>query len=227
MVVSLTRYFSILGLTAIMLATGGLIYFYSYVATAHLIQLTEDENARLTKSLSNAIWPEFGTYISGSKISNGNALRSQPETDQLNAAISYAVKDLNVLKVKIYNIQGVTIFSSEYSQIGESKFESKGFNLAIDTGRPVSKISKRDKFSAFSKEVFDRDVVESYVLVRNASGTAEAVFEVYRDVTAQVKSIIDVRGKLFVGLLAIFGIQYLFLYLYVRKVRALIDKSKT
>ena len=73
-----------------------------------------------------------------------------------------------VLKIKIYNLEGLTVYSSQAAQMGDDKSENPGFLMARDQLRPASKLSFRDSFSAFSGAVEDRDLVETYVAVQGA-----------------------------------------------------------
>jgi signal transduction histidine kinase len=101
--------------------------------------------------------------------------------------------------------------------MGEDKSENPGFLKAAQEGNPASKLSFRDTFSAYSSVVHDRDLVESYIPVRNAEGQIEGVFELYTDVTPFVAQI-GTNSKLFVaGLLLAFGLLYAILFLIVRR----------
>ena len=121
-----------------------------------------------------------------------------------------------MLKVKIYNLDGLTVFSSQASQIGEDKSNNPGFFAAARDGRPASKLAHKDRFSAFSGEVLDRDLVESYLPIRRGDGPVEGVFELYSDVTPLIGKIERFTAKLAAGILLVFGLLYVVLYLIVR-----------
>ena len=85
---------------------------------------------------------------------------------------------LSVVKIKIYNLDGLTIFSTDERQVGEDRSGNEGFRQARD-GLVASAIIYRDKFDAFEGTLSNRNLIYSYVPVRPAAGLApEAVFEV-------------------------------------------------
>ena len=94
---------------------------------------------------------------------DGDALRERPETPALHAAFVELTRDLPVLKVKIYGLNGRTIYSSEFSQIGETKPISGGFGWTLENRAPSSSISFRESFNAFSGTVHARHLTESYL----------------------------------------------------------------
>ena len=124
---------------------------------------------------------------------------------------------LPVLKVKIYNLDGLTVYSSEPSQMGADKSENPRFLSAAHKGAPASSLTYRDTFSAFSSMVYDREVVETYIPVRGAEGRIEGVFELYSDVTPLMARIRTNSTLFVVGILVSFGLLYAILFLVVRR----------
>src|SRR5690606_23147611 len=106
-----------------------------------------------------------------------------PEFEALDEDLRRLSDGSSIIKVKIYAPNGLTVYSSEFSQIGESKSGSSGFEAALGGG-VASELVYKDTFSAFEGVISDRDVVESYVSIR-PSGTSEiqGVIELYDDVT--------------------------------------------
>src|SRR3546814_8297496 len=70
------------------------------------------------------------------------------------------LRDLSILKIKIYDLNGLTVYSSDPGQIGEDKSGNNGF-LAARTGHRASELTHRDTFSAFEQTVEDHDVLSS------------------------------------------------------------------
>src|SRR3546814_20674481 len=92
------------------------------------------------------------------------------------------LRDLSSLKIKIYDLNGLTVYSSDPGQIGEDKSGNNGF-LAARTGHRASELTHRDTSSAFEQTVADRDVLPSYVPHTQASGHVAGGFQVSHDVT--------------------------------------------
>ncbi|MDX2159395.1 MAG: ATP-binding protein [Hyphomicrobiaceae bacterium] len=173
-----------LAVTAV--ASIALIAHHSAHSASMLLRVAESQNSALARALSNEIWIEHGSYLASVRQTNGDALRALPETKALDEQVRKLVHGLPVLNVKIYNSQGLTIYSSDKSQIGESKSDNEGLQKAVRTGAPVSQASYRGEFAAFSGMVADVDLAESYVPIVFASGVVGAIFELYTDITPHV-----------------------------------------
>jgi signal transduction histidine kinase len=179
-----------------------------------LIALAERQNVELARAFANTIWPRFSTYVTA-------ASRSDEETRRNRQAIGRAVKavsaGLPVLKVKIYDLEGRTAYSSDPDEIGEYKHNNPGFFSAAREGRPASKLTYRDNFSSFEGTLQERDLVESYLPIRRGGGPVEAVFELYTDVTPLMNDIERSTTNLVVGILPVFAVLYGALFLVVRR----------
>ncbi len=124
---NLTRYFSIASAVAIAIVTLILTLGYYHNAKDNLVRHQEQQNIFLTQSIANTFWPRFGKYIQTVKERNGDVLRKLPETKAIHKLLKEVTTGLPILKIKIYNLYGITVFSSQASQIGENKINNAGF----------------------------------------------------------------------------------------------------
>jgi PAS domain S-box-containing protein len=209
---NLRRYFSITSAIAIVMVTVVLVVQYHQRAFDELAESSESKNIILARAFSNTIWPHVSNYVMTVTGLDGDALRARPETAQIHAELKRLTAGLPVLKVKIYNLQGLTVYSSQYNQMGADKSNNLGFLKSAREGKAASKQSHRETFATFSGTVRDRNMFESYIPIWGSSGEVEGVFELYTDVTPLVKGIQNYTVKLVVGLLAIFGLLYAILY---------------
>ena len=213
----LLRYFSLTSAVAILSVTIVLVMLYRQTAVNELIELAEAQNVGLARSFANTIWPRVSGYVTSVSGLDGDALRARPETRQIHDALKALSAGLPVLKVKIYNLDGLTVFSSQASQIGDDKSNNPGFFAAAREGRAGSKLAHKERFSTFSGEALDRHLVETYLPIRRGDGPIEAVFELYSDVTPLIGKIERFTSRLAIGLLLVFGLLYAVLFLIVRR----------
>lgn len=212
----LFRYFSLRCAIAVTLLSAALIYGYHVDAKNSLIQTSEVFSATLARSFANALTDDFSGYLASTPDADGDALRANPVIGDLHRTIAEMAEGIPVLKVKYFNTEGTTLYSSDLAEIGLSKRGSSSFETVMATGESVSGFSFSGQLNAFDVQVTDVDVVESYVPHMSADGDIIGVFELYKDVSASVDTI--ARNTLLAGFAVIvaFAILFVTLLLTVR-----------
>jgi PAS domain S-box-containing protein len=213
----LLRYYSFTSAVAVVTVTAVLLALYRQSAVNDLVEQAEFQNVALARSLANTIWPRFSAYVKSTPGMDGESLQARPETQEIHETLRMLTAGLPVLGVKIYNLDGLTVFSSKRDQIGVTKSNNPGLMAAAEEGRPVSRLTYRDTISSFEDTIQDRDVVESYLPIRFGDGPVEAVFELYSDVTPLVSRIERSMIDIAVAFSLIFGLLYGGLLLIVRR----------
>ena len=211
----LMPYFSLASVAAIAFVSLALGLLYERSSRGDLVQLGERNNVALTRAFSNSIWPRFQAHLTGTRDLDADALRAHPRTGELLAAVKALMHGTAVLKVKVYDVAGRTVFSTQASQMGEDKSGNAGF-LAARAGGVASELTHRDSFSAFESTIEDRDVLSSYIPIRRGE-TVEGVFEVYSDVTGLLATVSATGRALIVQVVALLGILYVVLLCVVRR----------
>ncbi len=210
----LRKFFSIISAIVLLAATILMAAAYRHVTINQLIAHGESSNTALAGALANSIWPKFSDHLTSMSGRTGDELRAHPKTEQLHRTVLAQLHGLSVVKIKIYDITGLTVFSTQASQMGDDKSNNTGF-LSAMSGTIASELTHRDTFSAFEQMIEDRDVLASYIPIRGSNGEIQGVFELYGDVTPLVQNINEVKLSIIIASILIFCILYFTLYLVV------------
>ncbi len=106
----------------------------------------------LARALANTIWPRFSTYVTSASRSDEEMGRNRQEIGRSVKAVSAG---LPVLKVNIYDLEGLTVYSSNPSEIGEYKNNNPGFFSAARDGNPACACRKPHPARILSSGVKD------------------------------------------------------------------------
>ena len=214
---TLTRYFSVASLLGILVVLAVLLLFYRHFALSALTDHETRDNVALARVFANTIWPNHAAYVQGASEIPKAELAQRPEAVRLRQDVLRQMTGLAVVKVKIYNLAGLTVFSTDPRQIGEDKSTNSGFASA-KAGGNATEITFRDKFDAFEQVINDRNLVSSYIPIRKTeSAPVEGVMEVYSDVTDYIATLERTQWEIVGGVLASLSLLYLFLLTIVRR----------
>ena len=217
-----SKYFPLISGSIIVVAGVILGALYTYSVRADLSQIAERNNVSMARAISNYIWPRIDAFVLNAKTLDKDDLRRHPTLGEIRDLTLDLVRETPVLKIKIYDLNGLTIFSSDPTQIGQDKGDNAGF-LSARNGTVASELTHRDSFSAFEQQVEDRDVLSSYIPVRMKDDEIRGVFEVYYDVT-QLLARIKYSQQLQIIVVALtLALLYLMILLLVRHRDGLIE----
>lgn len=222
---NLLRHFSIASLVSIAAASAGLSVLHRQMAVHELVQLGESGNAALTRVVANTRNEPLRELLAVAPTLSADELRSHPRTRALDESIRAAVEGTPVIKIKLFSLDGRTVYSSEPRQIGEDKSRSASF-LAARGGQVATELTRRDHFSAFDRQIEDRNVLSSYLPLRTAAaGPVDAVFEIYRDVTPSLAHADEKQRKAVAGVAAVLLLLYAVLLLVVRRAHRILAQQ--
>jgi signal transduction histidine kinase len=187
---------------------------------ANLVAVHEAGHVALAHVFANALWdshfaplveraqavdaarcrpPAANGGIGEARAACAAGLRAQVSALDGFAAIEAPVRalarDTQVFKIKVYDLRGLTVWSSEAAQVGEDKSDNAGWRSAA-AGRAVSELVHRNRFSAFEGVVEKRDLIQSYVPVTGPGGAVAGVFEIYSDVTPLLQELDAAAARL-------------------------------
>jgi diguanylate cyclase (GGDEF)-like protein len=224
----LTRHFSLVALLTILIAAVALGEVYRHFAKQHLIQSEERHNAELAQYFAAMLWPDYGAFLTSRQDQSADSIRRHPRSQQLHATVLRLLSGSHVLKIKFFDGNGLTVYSSDRAQIGEDKSQYRGF-LAASRGEIRSELSFRDRFYAHADEaeLLNREMLSSYVPLRDGNGNDAGVMELYKDVTPLLEDIEQIHLQLVLATVVVMLCLYSALFLIVKRADRIIrEKSQ-
>ena len=195
-----------------------LVHLYRDHALRQMLEHEERSNTVLTAAFGPAVWAEFKEFLTGPAGRTRQDLAVDPHLAALHRVVVARMRGLPVVKVKFFDLNGLTVYSSDPRQLGEDKHSNEGVKRAL-SGAVVSQLTHRDRFDAFEGEISDRTLISSYVPVRSGGPDTpiEGVAEVYSDVTAMLAESEAAQLRIATTAVLLLAGLYLFLYLVVQQ----------
>lgn len=222
---NLSRYFSTVSFVLIVLAGGVLGPLYRHLSLNEMMSLAESRNVAMAQVFGNALRQPLEQLISTTMGKDIGALREGHDSEPFREEVVALMQKTAVVKVKIYNRLGVTIFSTDPRQIGESRLDNHGFRGAMN-GSVMSELTHRQRMDTFEGTMSDIDLLSSYIPINGKDGSIEGVFELYQDVTPFVAQL--QRSLLWVtaGVFGVFAALYLAQFLVVRRAQKILEEQE-
>ncbi|WP_455209437.1 ATP-binding response regulator [Kaarinaea lacus] len=223
---SVRRYFSVASLIGILVAALVFMYFFRVASMQDLINGGEQQNIAITRALVNNIWPDFEPFIEQASTMEAHELVKHEVYRNTHIRTLQSITGLPILKIKIFDLNGKTVFSTDKTELKEQKPVDYPGNVSARTGEIITKISLRDKFNAIQGELTNRRIASSYLPIYEPnSNTVRGVFEVYYDVTEHYAHMERNQMLAFIGIFATLSVLYLMLFLVSKKADGLIHRQ--
>ncbi|UCV30130.1 putative bifunctional diguanylate cyclase/phosphodiesterase [Ferribacterium limneticum] len=222
---NLSRYFSTVSFILIVLAAGVLGPLYQRLSLLQLQNLAESRNVAMAQVFQNSLQAPLASLIGDAVGRDIHSLQLSDETRHLQASVLDLMRNTAVIKIKVYNRLGNTIFSTDSGQIGESKLENAGFRTAIN-GAITSELTHRNTIDTFEGRLVEVDVLSSYIPIVGKDRSVEGVFELYQNVTPFVAQLNRNLWWVTAGVVLVFAALYLMQFLVVRRAQGILEDQE-
>jgi diguanylate cyclase (GGDEF)-like protein len=225
---NLLRYSQLAALAVLTAVVVVLSLLYRGLLFDSLVDAETHASVALTRTFANAIWPSHAPFVRSAHSLPRATLAARPEVARLDRELRSLSLGLTVVKVKIYDLSGLTVYSSDPREIGEDASGKPGFRRARD-GYAASNLSYDRRIDAWEGMLAGRDILETYVPVHvYEASPVEAVLEVYSDVTAVVARTRAGQWKILLAVLGAMALVYAVVQLILaRYQRALREQERT
>jgi hypothetical protein len=170
-------------------------YHANRVLRTAIAEATQAGNATAARLFVNEVYPRLASRLGLENLGGPGRSLVGADLAEIDRTIRKFMFGTDILKIKLYNMKGLTIYSTEAGQIGQDQSSNSGL-ISATQGMPGSQITHRGKFSAMEGEVFSKDLVASYIPLRTASGAVIGVAEIYTDRTPVIDQALGGEGRL-------------------------------
>lgn len=220
-----SRQYASLSLIAILVTAIALAVLYRELSVITIVEFGESGNLTVARTMLNATFPELQTYLENNEtVTASETVAAVPA--RLSGLLRTSVQDTPIDRIKIYNRNGVIIYSSLEHQIGAMDSANPLFQLAIQ-GQIQSKLRYRDIFNTFGQKNIDDNLIETYFPIRQ-KGNPEpiGVLELYTDIEPVVRLLTRNELMIMGGITASMAILYLYLLHIVHRAEKIITEQR-
>ncbi len=179
-------------------------------AYENIARVSEDTALSLNRLFINMIWPRYAAFLTTAHRFDAQTIYNHLLTQNLLSEAAALTEGTRILKFKLYDRRGLTVFSSRPEEIGSNKYSSPALQAAL-TGTVTSALEHRARFAAAQGDLQDVHIVQSYMpMIDHAHGPEPvAVLEVYADVTDTYHAVTARVNQSRIVIAAVFGAAFL------------------
>jgi diguanylate cyclase (GGDEF)-like protein len=207
---NLLRYSQLVALAVIVAIVVALSLLYRGLLFQSMVEAETHANVALSKAFANAVWGSHASFVARAGSLDRATLPGRAEVADLDRDLRRLSDGLPVVKVKIYDLNGLTVYSTDPRQIGQSAAANPGFLRARD-GYPASNLTFRSRLDSWEGEIADRHILATYAPVHvYDAAPVEAVLEIYSDVSPLVEAAEASQWKIIAAVLGAMALVYAF-----------------
>ena len=210
----LLRRLSIVSLLAMLLTASLLILLYQEDQLDEHVEIAAQENEKTATHLIHLMNGQIDAYMTTAAGLDAQAIRSNPAIGAFNATLN-TVREHSILKLKLYNLSGITVFSTIPGDIGGTSRNRGVLEKAMVSGTQ-HKLEFRDTFRTTTGEIHDRHILATYVPLIHAEKRI-GVLEIYADITPIFARIRAKTTQIALVIFGAFAALYAGLYFSARR----------
>jgi signal transduction histidine kinase/ActR/RegA family two-component response regulator len=181
----MVRRFAAMALALIALALGAIVMAADRFAESAVVRAGTHAAEIVAQAFTNSVWPQIRADVLGPVDPSAEALRMRPQTRTIDGFLRGFLAGTDLVKVKLYDLRGRAIYSSEFAEIGQDKTAQPPYENAR-RGLVGSALTFREEMNGYDGPRRNVYILGTYVPIRAADGRIEGVLEFYSDQTAVV-----------------------------------------
>ncbi len=181
----MVRRFAAIAFVLIALALGAIVLAANRFAESAVVRAGTHSAEVVAQAFTNSVWPQIRGDVLGQADASAETLRTRPQTRTIDGFLRGFLAGTDLVKVKLYDLRGRAIYSSEFADIGQDKTAQPPYEDAR-RGIVGSALAFREQMNGYDGPRRNVYILGTYVPIRAADGTIEGVLEFYADQTEVV-----------------------------------------
>ena len=180
------KVYAVAGLTLGILVYGATIYFQYRLFREEVVETTQTTTRVFARIFANDYWPVVRLVLPPEAVREPEAMRAWTGIAQIDHIVRSFTRGTDILRVKVYDRAGLTLYSTERAQIGQLYGDNHPSISAAMRGKIGGYLEHRPRFNAIEGPRADIHIVSTYLPIVGDTGVVEGVIEVYFDATPHV-----------------------------------------
>lgn len=222
----LTRYSSMIVLVTMILVTMLLGYFYHLFVQESLIGSQQQVSLMLAKSYANSMWPSHAGFVQDAASLKREEMQNSDEIRYIHRDLRRLLRGINILNVKIFDMNGLVVYSTNAEQIGDQQFMDAHFRSAR-AGKTPSTLVFHDIYNTNRGELQRRHIVTSYVPIRILDAApVEGVIAIDSDTTAMMDVLRVQQTRVIGWLIFLMSLVYMLMWMFTKRSDRLLQEQQ-
>lgn len=209
----LSYYFLMVSIPTGLAAILATVWMYRTVVLDDLELNIEQSDVVLLNSIQSLLSP----HLSPLPVPGGeNTPSVAPAADQDLNATDQAVRKLmagtTVVKLRLFDVQGTTRYSTERAQIGETSTAEQLAYLPVSGNRAMISVKWNPHFYTGMETLDNRYILSSFLPLADREGQVAGVLEIYHDVSVNYQRVQATQVKFLLALAAVGILSYAILF---------------
>ncbi|MEE8577680.1 MAG: histidine kinase [candidate division Zixibacteria bacterium] len=223
----LSRKFFLVCVPALFAVAALLMVLYQSTTTSAITELGERSNLSLAWATLGASRPQVVEFLEQS-VGESQATSGPIELDQrFLASVRMLMDETAVIRVKIYDANGIVAYSTKPDQIGGHRDDNPKFLLGMQ-GVVSSRLIVSDSFDALEKRSESENLIQTYIPVQlNPTSGIVGVLEIYTNVDHLFETIEKTTRQVsIIGFCALVGL-FVVLWWSITRAERTINRQRT
>lgn len=214
----LARKFAIICIPALMVVGILLSMLYQSTTTSAIIDMGERSNISLAWATLRSSQSPVIEFLEQS-VDGRETIHDPPVIDEgFTEIVNFLLEETPVVRVKIYDANGVVAYSTRSDQIGDKRNNNPHFRAGL-RGDITSQLVFQDSFDSLEKRVEKENLIQTYIPIQSRpTSPIVGVFEIYTNVDPLFERIAVTRLQ--ISVIAFIMLAVLFIVLLWSIIRA-------